>query len=137
MPKATNTPTTPTRRVFLSGATATAAALLAAPAALAAASPDADLLAACADYHRAHAVFAGPYISDEVTDATGRIWQKSVDAVIATPHRTPAGLRAKASVALSVLLLNVDEGVNPNWREDAESEEVLAIDVLRGFLGEG
>jgi hypothetical protein len=131
-----NTPTTPTRRNLLSSAAAVGAALLAAPTALAA-SPDADLLAACADYHRAHAVFAAPYISDEVTDATGEIWQEAVDAVMAMPHRTPAGLRAKARVALSVMLMEVEDGVNPNWREDAESEQVLAIDVLRGLLAEG
>ncbi len=135
MPRADQPHTTPTRRVFLSGATASGAALLAARTAHSC--PDADLLEACARYHRAHAIWNGHYISDEMTDYLGGIRQTALEAVTDTQHHTPAGLRAKASVALSATLFDAETHLGVPLREQASAEQMVVIDVLRGFLGEG
>jgi hypothetical protein len=135
--KATERNSTPTRRSILSGVALASTALLAAPGALAAASPDADLLAACAKYHRAHAAWENPhFVSDQVTDHLGRTRQAALVAVMEMPHHTPAGLRAKAAVALSAVLFETDIYTSVPWREHAETEQIIAIDVLTGLLGE-
>ena len=95
--------------------------------------PDASLLAACAEYHRAHAEWHGPQESDAHGNKLCDARNAALRAVIGMEQRTQEGLRAKASVALSALLFEANTSLNPNWREDVEREHVLAIDVLRGL----
>ena len=114
---------------------ASAAAVLLGPAiALPENSLDAALLAACAEYHRAHAEWHGPQESDahgvRLCDARNR----ALRVVLEMPHSTEEGLVAKAGVAHSALVFEANCELNVNWREDVERETVLAIDVLGGLV---
>ena len=60
---------------------------------------DSELLAACADYHRAHDAMDIPYASDEINDCNSEAHGAALERVVGLSPRTPEGLQAKAAVA--------------------------------------
>ena len=96
---------------------------------------DQELLAACADYNRAHDAMDGPYVSDEINDGNCDAHAAALDRVVGLSPRTPEGLQAKAAVAYRALMDNVFIYLAIPWREQASREQQIALDVLRDFMG--
>jgi hypothetical protein len=96
---------------------------------------DAELIRLCADYHRRHAEWCAPYVSDDVTDATGEVRHAALARVADIPHRTVAGLHAKATVAYSAMMFDAHTYINQPWREEATPEQMVTLDVLQAFIG--
>ncbi len=96
---------------------------------------DGELLAACADYHRAHDAMDGPYVSDESNDGNCDAHAAALERVVGLSPRTPEGLQAKAAVAYRALMDNVFIYLAIPWREQASREQQIALDVLSDFLG--
>ena len=97
---------------------------------------DAALLAACAEYHRRHTEWHGPYADDEENTRLCGLRSAALKVVVATQHTTSEGLRAKAGVAHSAMLFEVGGVHNGAWRAEAEDEQILAVDVTAGLAGE-
>ncbi len=99
---------------------------------------DAELLAACAEYHRQAALFVG-HTGPEDCDSTP--CADAFETVLQMTPQTPDGLRAKAKVSLAALLMNATECgflQGDAWRESPHVDpcEMMAIDVLRAFVGD-
>lgn len=133
MPQATETPTTPTRRLALRfGATAALAGLLAPAAARAASADDAELLELCRQFFAVHRVIDA-WNAGEVDWDTGEAahvhWGELLAKLTKVPARTPEGLRAKAHAALVAMETLDDE--ETGYVEEAAAMAALA-DLVRG-----
>ena len=130
-----------TRRAVLAGTSASlaAVALGASPAAATAVSPDASLLAACVQFHKADATRIAednqPDLSDERGEELDDAWDNAFDAVAAMQPITPQGLKAQAAVASRGMRWKVDVNRAETWQEQAERHERLAIDCLNRVSG--
>jgi hypothetical protein len=123
-----------TSRRTLLGASAAMLAIGATAAAAGAAAPhpDADLLAACRDFHAVEAEIAewnaSTGWSDERGAAVLRRWYDAIDRVGGIHPKTDAGRLAKARAAYAAMM-------NVSRDNDLESEEWLGMMALGGILG--
>ncbi len=97
---------------------------------------DSDLLIACAAYHTAFARQEDPETpdGDELDDAC-LACNDALARVMDLQPRTPEGIQAKAAVAYSHLMWEVDASLKLHWREQATRGQAIALDVLQDFLG--
>ena len=129
----------PSRRSLFTGATA-AAALASLPAM---ASPDAELIALCAEYRTRRALIwsmDNPAPGQEWTDAecetAGRAMYQAVEDIAEIAATTAAGLRAKAGALKTALEYDVPVRKDETVEDCADRHEwlayQLALDVLAG-----
>jgi hypothetical protein len=95
---------------------------------------DAELLAACATWHRLTAELMAAN-EDEDVQAAGERQCAQLHAVSLMPARTPEGIRAKASVAVRALTDQVSGFGTMPWQQEATGEEVFVIRVLAEVAG--
>ncbi len=124
-----------TRRAIL-GSAGLAATVAMLPVAAATTHPnaDAELLAACATWHRLTAELMAAN-EDEDVQAAGERQCAQLHAVSLMPARTPEGIRAKASVAVRALTDQVSGFGTMPWQQEATGEEVFVIRVLAEVAG--
>ncbi len=138
MPKAIPIPTTSRRALFTGAAAGVFSAALATAATGAAATPntgaDAELLTACATWHRLAAELLVVTEDAEVEAASERQYAQ-LRAVSLMRARTPEGVQAKAGVALRALTWAVSDFENLPWQEQVNPEEGFAIRVLAEVAG--
>ena len=124
-----------TRRAML-GSAGLAAAVAMLPVAAATTHPnaDAELLAACATWHRLTAELMAA-TEDEDVQAAGERQDAQLHHISLMPARTPEGIQAKASVAVRSLIDQVSGFGGITWQQDATPMEAFAIRVLAEVAG--
>lgn len=103
-------------------------------------SPDAALLAACAEFEATFAeqMAAGAEVSDEAMGDLAAAWSVAMDRVAACPApTTPAGTVALASAAFTALLWREvpSPRARAGWRENSSRIDVLALEGLAAMTG--
>ncbi len=123
-----------TRRAILGTAGLATVAMLPVAAATTHPNADAELLAACATWHRLTAELMAAN-EDEDVQAAGERQCAQLHAVSLMPARTPEGIQAKASVAVRSLIDQVSGFGGITWQQDATPMEAFAIRVLAEVAG--
>jgi hypothetical protein len=98
--------------------------------------PDADLLEACAEYHRCYdAAHDKADLSEEEWEEIDDAWDEAMDLVSDLKAQTLEGIRAKAGVAARQLTWRVKSMTEMTWEEQADPAERMAIDTLNEIAG--
>ncbi|MBX6745236.1 MAG: hypothetical protein IRY87_24640 [Acetobacteraceae bacterium] len=117
---------------------APAAFVVATMPAVAAVSPDAELLAACEElqdcYRHLMALNAADDTPDEVGDAAIQRWHQAQERVSDLPATTPAGVRAKAAALMAVIRHDVVVKIGGTVEEYAVPHEWLAYRLAEDIV---
>jgi len=117
---------------------APAALVVAAMPAVAAVSPDAELLAACeelqASYRQLMALNAADDVPDEVGDAAIQRWHRAQERVSELPATTLAGIWAKAAALMAAIRHDVVAKIGGTVEEYADLHEWMAYRLAEDIV---